>query len=206
MAVSSIQLCRLSSAAVEHGMGRHESLSLRRDGREDALLRESLTIAAATILGRVEAGATNLELRSTTQEKAWRQKITSCAPFSACNIDKRSPCVDAAPVDAVVDTGEQHSESLEDGCTAPCCEEGDTGRSSGPVPTAVVEGVDMTRPCRVDVRSEAGACPEAAWHVQHQSVSVPRVVQTFCFPDKDRGMGFDGEDLQDKMPADTRRW
>jgi hypothetical protein len=84
------------------------------------------------------------------------------------------------PVDVVADMGEQHSESLEDGCTAPCCEEGDIGKRLEQVPTAVVEVADMTRPCRVDVRSEVGAFLEARQHVQHQSVCG----LWFCLPDK----------------------
>ena len=89
-------------------------------------------------------------------------QCTCHLPFSVCNSDKLLPCVDVAQADVVVDMGEWHSESLEDGCTAPYCEEGGTGKRLERAPTAEEEeGADMTLPCRVGVRSEVGVFPEA---------------------------------------------
>jgi len=42
-------------------MRRNKSLRLSRDGREDTLLRETLTVGAATILGLIKARASDLE-------------------------------------------------------------------------------------------------------------------------------------------------
>jgi hypothetical protein len=59
LAVRTVHGRRLSDAAPD-GVCRHESLRLRRDGREDAVLVEPHAVGAAPVLGGLEARASNL--------------------------------------------------------------------------------------------------------------------------------------------------
>jgi hypothetical protein len=61
LTVSSVQLLWWCTLLSPDGMRRNKSLRLGRDGREDTLLRETLTVGAATILGLIEARASDLE-------------------------------------------------------------------------------------------------------------------------------------------------
>lgn len=55
--------------ATPDGMGGHEGLCLRADWREDAWLREALTVGAATVFGLIETRTANLR-RDSAQSRA----------------------------------------------------------------------------------------------------------------------------------------
>ena len=60
LSIGAIQLLRWRPLVPPDGMRRYKCLCLRRDGRENAFLRKSLAVGAASIFRLIETRATNL--------------------------------------------------------------------------------------------------------------------------------------------------
>ena len=81
-------------------MRRNESLGLSRYWSEDAFLGEALAIGAATILGLVEAGATNLASVSTVHNLPSRSCRVPCGADSIYKLLLFADVVQAAVADS----------------------------------------------------------------------------------------------------------